>query len=326
MAAFRKIGTRHRADVCCKGQRRSRTFRTKAEAKQWALETEIELESGKKYIGTKTVADLLDRYVREVSVKKRGYLPEKRRIRRLRLDSLATVQLSLLSPSHVTAWREKRLTEISSGSVLKGWNLLHHVFNTAARKWEWLDKNPMTTVKRPAPNPPRTRLVADREVELMIYGAGYSRESAPETIAARMCAAWLFALETAMRAGEIVGIRPEDDRQRYVHLPTTKNGNPRDVPLSKEARRLLDQVKGDFRLTSNQIDRSFRRVRDRVGIDGLTFHDSRATALTRLSGVLDVLDLAKVSGHKDLRILLNTYYRVTADDLADKINRGAPPD
>jgi hypothetical protein len=31
------------------------------------------------------------------------------------------------------------------------------------------------------------------------------------------------------------------------------------------------------------------------------------------------MELAKVSGHKDLRILLNTYYRVTAEELADKL-------
>jgi hypothetical protein len=32
------------------------------------------------------------------------------------------------------------------------------------------------------------------------------------------------------------------------------------------------------------------------------------------------MELAKVSGHRDLRILLNTYYRVTVDELADKLD------
>ncbi|MBL3575740.1 hypothetical protein JMK10_16285 [Rhodovulum sulfidophilum] len=41
--------------------------------------------------------------------------------------------------------------------------------------------------------------------------------------------------------------------------------------------------------------------------------------LTRLSAKVDALTLAKISGHRDLSILLNAYYRETAADIAKKL-------
>jgi integrase len=54
-------------------------------------------------------------------------------------------------------------------------------------------------------------------------------------------------------------------------------------------------------------------------IDDLTFHDSRAAALTRLSKRMDVLRLSRISGHRDLNQLLKAYYRGTAADVAASI-------
>ena len=145
--------------------------------------------------------------------------------------------------------------------------------------------------------------------------------------AARVGAAMLFAVETAMRAGEICGltwgeIGPE---QKTAHLPMTKNGNARTVPLSIEARRILTQIPREpgndsvFRLKASQVDALFRKAKARALIDDLHFHDSRREALSRLSKKVDVMELAKISGHRDLRILLTVYYAPSISELADKI-------
>ena len=44
----------------------------------------------------------------------------------------------------------------------------------------------------------------------------------------------VLAIETAMRRGELLGLRWEHVQldKSYVHLPMTKNGDSRDVPLS----------------------------------------------------------------------------------------------
>lgn len=48
-----------------------------------------------------------------------------------------------------------------------------------------------------------------------------------------------FSEETAMRRGEILSMERKDIFDVYVHLPKTKNGDPRIVPLSEEAKELL---------------------------------------------------------------------------------------
>lgn len=126
-----------------------------------------------------------------------------------------------------------------------------------------------------------------------------------------------------MRAGEIVELRPGQVFERHVHLPRTKNGSARDVPLSTRAREILDSLPEQdpvFGITSAQLDALFRKARDRACLVDLRFHDTRRTALTRLSKKLDALELARVSGHKDLRILLDTYYQPTIEDLAKKLD------
>jgi integrase len=50
------------------------------------------------------------------------------------------------------------------------------------------------------------------------------------------------------------------------------------------------------------------------------FHDSRREALTRIAAKVDVLTLAKISGHQDLRILQAAYYAPDMSAVADKLD------
>ena len=127
-----------------------------------------------------------------------------------------------------------------------------------------------------------------------------------------------------MRAGEICRLVSEDIdiERRVARLTHTKNGLPRDVPLSSEAIRLIQVLPvGDpiFGLSTAQLDALWRKVRDRAEIVDLTFHDSRHAAITRLAKKLDVLALARMVGHKDLR-QLQTYYNETAEELARRLD------
>jgi integrase len=54
-------------------------------------------------------------------------------------------------------------------------------------------------------------------------------------------------------------------------------------------------------------------------LENLHFHDSRADALTRMARKMDVMTLARVSGHRDLRQLLDAYFRESASDIAKRI-------
>ena len=143
----------------------------------------------------------------------------------------------------------------------------------------------------------------------------------------RTAAAFCFALETGMRAGEIVALTAENVfwERRFVHLPHTKNGLARDVPLSPHALEILKQVslahdnKRIFGISSTNLDALFRKLKKQIGIENLHFHDTRREALMRLAKIYSPLELAKIRGHKDLRILLNIYYAPTAEELAEKM-------
>jgi len=63
----------------------------------------------------------------------------------------------------------------------------------------------------------------------------------------------------------------------------------------------------------------FRQGKTLAKIDGPTFHDARATAITRLAKKLDLLELARMVGHRDPRSLM-TYYRESATEIANKLD------
>ena len=139
----------------------------------------------------------------------------------------------------------------------------------------------------------------------------------------RVAVAFLFAIETAMRLGELCQIRREHVHDKYVHLPahTTKTNVARNVPLSGAARKLvkrLDDVTGDllFDLDRDSCSTIFSKAAKKAGVENLTFHDTRHEATTRLAQKLPVLDLARVTGHRDLKQLM-TYYNKDAKELAD---------
>jgi integrase len=316
MATFRKRGNSWRVEVKHNGARKSATFRTKTQASTWAIKTEAELCSGIKAVADKTLGDLLERYAREVSIRKRGHKWENDRINLFKRDPVSQIKLPVLGPSDLAEWRDRRLNTVSPGSVRREWNLLNHAINVAIREWEWLQKNPLKNLSKPSPPPSRDRRISQDEIDQIIYAAGtdYSNKIS------RVGAAFLFAIETGMRAGEIAGLRPEhiDLELRVAHLPLTKNGTARDVPLSGGAISILKEV-SDFDLTSEQISSLFRKIKSRTLIKDLTFHDTRHEAITRLSKKLDVLDLARMVGIRDLKILM-VYYNATASEIAERLD------
>jgi integrase len=145
---------------------------------------------------------------------------------------------------------------------------------------------------------------------------------------ARTVAAAEFAIETAMRSGEICALTWGHVHPRHVHIPDSKTGAARDVPLSPRASEIIEQMRavkdacgvvGDtvFDLVDSQRDALWRKVRDRALIEGLNFHDLRREAATRMAKMFDVLTLAKITGHRDLKLLRDVYYAPTPDELSE---------
>lgn len=328
MATFRKRGKNIRVEVCVNGVRRSATRPNKTAAQAWAARAETELrEEAGGVLPDRPFGDLLDRYAREVSVTKRGAAREQKMVALLARDPLASVSLRVLSAVDIADWRDRRLKQVSGATVDREMTILSHACSIARREWGWLKVNPVSDVRRPPPTPARKRRPTDEENERLLHALGYSPDEPPVTASARVGAAYLFAIETAMRSDEICTMEWHDVNERHVHIQRSKNGFARDVPLSAEARRIIDQLRpvtADastvFEVSASSRDALFRKAKDKALVEGLHFHDTRREALTRLARIFDVMELARISGHRDLRILQNVYYAPMVGDLADKLN------
>lgn len=310
----------YRAQVARQGVRRSKVFPTKREALDWIAREEYLILNAAAVAAQGTFGELLKRYSEERSPQKRGERWEVIRLEKIRRDTIATKTLRDLSAKDFSDWRDRRSKEVGPASVLREMQLLSSVLNVAVKDWEALPANPIKGVSRPTKPLPRDRLPTQAEIDRMHHSAGEDLAHAT----ARAFHAFLFALETAMRAGEICGLRQADvdATRRVARLRLTKNGRPRDVPLSSEALRLLAMLPPAdpvFGLSVAQIDVLFRKSRDKAAVDGLNFHDSRHAAITRLSRKLDVLSLARMVGHTDLKMLM-VYYNETAEDMAKRLD------
>jgi integrase len=317
VAHFRKRSGGWSVELYRNGQREHATFRTKAEAVQWAHQREAELTGAK--LPDHTLDDALNRYAREIAPKLGGARWAATKIANLRAYALARKPLASIAGADIAAWRDARLESVQPATVNRELNLLRSVLEAARRDWGWLRVNPMADVKRPKNPPSRKRRIPQREIEAVVAGLGY-RGGEPVTASQRVALAFLFALETGMRGGEIVGLRREHVGELSVLLPKTKNGDSRRVPLSTRAREILALLDGDpvFGLNSAQKDALFRAGRKRAGVEDLHFHDSRAEAIYRLSKKLDVMELARMIGHRNIASLM-WYYDATADELAAKL-------
>lgn len=317
MASIQKTATGWRAQIKKGGVRLSETFATQKDAKAWAAEHEAKIER-RQILPTGKRAEfreVLKRTLEEVALSRTDEL----RVRVLLSDPLADVMLPDLGPQHFAEYRDRRLRQVSPATVIREFRTIGSVCTRAVEEWKWLHVHPVRGVKLPPDPERRKRRVYPHEIEAVCISAGYKRGPL-DTKTAHVCAAFLFAIETGMRAGEIRGLDRSRIAGKVAHLPKTKNGSARDVPLSAAALSILDQMPPELwqGITAASLDALWRKIRNRAGIDDLHFHDSRHEAVTRLSKKLNVLELARMIGHKDIRELM-TYYEDDAEEVAGKL-------
>lgn len=198
-------------------------------------------------------------------------------------------------------------------------NLLDSVFEIARKEWKWISTNPIRDVQKPANPRSRRRRILDSEISAVC-----ARLTGPA--GKEVAAGFRLGIETGMRAGEMWSLERGqiDLEKRVARLLKTKNGDERDVALSQSAVEIMRELLKDGRpklfTSSNSVrDTLFRKARDAAGVNNLHFHDSRTEAIYRLSKKLDVLELARQIGHRDIRSLM-FYYQADAAELARKLD------
>lgn len=331
----RKRGSAWRVEFMLNGQRHSATFDTPIEAKEWAAREIIRLKDDAKRIesGEKpnhTLKELCELYYQKVSKSKKGHEAEYIRIYNF-LNSypkLSSKNIADVAIKDLINWRNDRITKVEASTVKREITLLSSIFGYAVKELLWLDSNPFSKVTRPKSAPPRNRRISQDEINQILKVCNYSIGQKPTTQRHMVAWCFLFAIETAMRRGEILSMTWDNVYPDYIVLPDTKNGTARHVPLLHSAVELLELARGldekqVIPLLADSLKNVFRRVLEGTDIEDLNFHDTRHEACTRLAQLLDVKDLGKVTGHKDIGILINTYYNPTASEIAKKMNKKA---
>lgn len=331
-----KRGDSWRICVNYQSKRYTSTHDTEKEASEWAVRKLIELKDAAKNpvpeIPAHTYEEAIEFYLKNVTPNKKGARWETLRFRKLMRDNPKLIEKNLtdLKPIDFATYRDQRIKVVTPTTVSREMELLSAVLHHCIRELGWLTASPMTLVARPKLPPPRNRRALQHEIDAIVEATGYSKDEPLRKSSHEVGWAILFAVETAMRLGEIVSIQWSDVHldDMYIHLPETKNGLTRNVPLSIEAERLIRQAKGYnkssvLKISGDSVSTIFRRLRDRCEIEGLRFHDLRHEATTRMAQIINNPgDLAKITGHTDVNILVNTYYNPTPTEVALRLRGG----
>ena len=325
MASIRKVKNKWLAEVRLKGLSTSKTFATKMEAQSWAVQKEQQNGKHGGIVKGKTFGDAIRQYALEISPKKKGARWEIIRLKNFERDPLCDILLTNLRLDDIQDWIDRRGKEVAAGSVNRETNLLSSVLRECRTTWKYMVENSFTDIKRPKNPPPRDRRISEAEISRILLALEYEEGCEIKTTRQHIAVAFLFALETAMRRGEIWGMTWNNVHlsERYVTLPETKNGTKRNVPLSTRAVELLEKIGNDktdavLKINSSSAETIFRGAIKLAGIKELTFHDTRHEAISRLARKLDVLDLARMVGHRDIRSL-QIYYNATASEIAGRL-------
>lgn len=323
MATIRPMREKWQAIVRRKGYpSQSKTFDLRKDAERWARQQERAIDAGQWVDRTEaeqtTLADLLDRYFSEVSKGKRGVDAESYRIEQFKRSNLAKYAPAAITGKLIAGWRDQRLTEVSPATVLRELQLLGHVFTLAIREWGFgLHSNPVSLIRKPAPNKARDRILNDDQRQALIASVGQCQNPWIKPVV-------IFALETATRRGEILSLTWGDvDLERRVAKVSGKTGS-RTIPLSPACIAMLKALPRTldgpvFPVTIETLKQAYERAVARAGIDDFTFHDLRHDALTRLAKLgLNVLELRAISGHTTAN-MLQRYVSIDAGDLAGKL-------
>ena len=130
-----------------------------------------------------------------------------------------------------------------------------------------------------------------------------------------------------MRRGELLNVRWRDiDLQRgLLHIPTTKTGSSRTIPLTPKASELFIGLDMDSSKVISLSANALRRLGEIVqgcGID-LRFHDLRHEAVSRFFEMgLSMAEVQLISGHKDIRMLMR-YTHLKPEVVRDKLSMAA---
>jgi integrase len=325
----------YRVQIRMKGHpAQSATFSRKTDAKRWAAQTEAAIREGRHFATSEakrhTLADLVDRYAREVLPQKKTKTqePQRGQLAWWRA-SIGERVLSDVTPALVADCRDKLLSEPvapktddpskagpertrSTATVNRYLAILSHAFTVAVKEWGWVDSNPLLKVTKPKEPGGRVRYLDDDERDRLL---SVCRESSN----ADLYPAVVLALSTGARQAEVMGLtwKRIDLAKGTALLDDTKNGERRVLPLAGPALALLKERAKVRRINTDLVFPSkvnpskpidlrspWETALKRAEIEDFRWHDLRHSAASYLAmNGASLNEIAAVLGHKTLAMV-----------------------
>ena len=315
--------TTFRAKIRLKGfPTQTASFARKTDAKRWVQATEAAIREGR-YFNTSeakrhTLADLVDRYIKEVLPTKSKNASNTKRHLLWWKKHIGNYSLADVTPSIIAEKRNELLSSItirkkliSPSTVVRYMASLSVALTIAVKEFGWLDDSPIRKVTKPTQPQGRVRYLSDSERANLLNACSQSNSKFIYTVV-------VIALSTGMRQGEIMNLRwnQVDLSVGQITLNQTKNGDSRAVPLTGFALDLLSHlakirhINNDYLFpglnTKKPIDlrKAWRTVSKQAELEDFRFHDLRHSAASYLAmNGASLIEIAAVLGHRTLQMV-----------------------
>jgi integrase len=322
MGTIRKLKSgRFNAQVRAKGHKAvSSTFDTVIEAESWVEQTEIRLGLANNYQGGLTFYELGIRYCKDVLA---GRTSQRITIPRIeKLSKILPKTISEILPSHINAYRLKRLKEVRPVTVRDELQLINRIYRWAYKELI-IDPDKVTNPCRNIPIPPGSKpsnkVVSVQELHLLMSALSPIMSTIVE-----------LAFETAMRRSEITKLKPRDLQlnERTLMVFDGKTGD-RMVPLTKRAIEILSEAESRtasasdrlFPIAPHSVSTAVRRARRKLNMgEDIKLHQMRHTRITMVAKKgLNQPQIMMVSGHRDSRSV-QRYTHLNVKDVIDLLD------
>lgn len=229
------------------------------------------------------------------------------------VNALGDPSVDKFTGSAFSAYRERRLTEVSTSTVNHETRYLRAVFSELIRLDQYAGKNPLAKIRTFAERERELSFLTLEQIPTLLHACDQSSNNHCGAVV-RLC------LATGARWSEANDLPPTGLLDDRVVFAATKNGRVRVVPVKPDlvaylrslafptGKRLFSPCKG-----------AFRKAVERSGIelpDGQLTHVLRHTFASHfLINGGDILTLQRILGHSDLKITMR-YAHLAPDYMA----------
>jgi integrase len=260
-----------------------------------------------------TIADLVAEYLEKwAKPRKRSWREDQRILHKDILPRWGRRKASLITRRDIITLLDTIIDRGSPIAANRTLAVIRRMFNFALSR-DVIDSSPVVSIKPPAPENRRDRVLSDAEIKTFWIKLDTT------SISDLLRCALKLQLLTAQRPGEIITAEWSEINNDWWTIPAgrAKNGLSHRVPLSIQAIALMEDIhtisgdkrwlfpspKGDKPINPDSLPKSIARNRGVFGIDRFVPHDLRRTAASHMTGMgISRLVVSKILNHAEYTV------------------------